>query len=291
MGRLTIPSYYYSYDFVSPRQIYAEVKEEMKSYFVTAVVDDTMFPVYTTQAMQKLGRGTLKIDEALVELENRSACLPENFKYIREVWACHTDFVTIPAPRAIYRSQTYVISPYGDFDPCNPCTCPPVCHTKQQVVTKTTGEMVFTFEHAHRLRPGTRATLTHCADDCISRSQDATDTFHIDGGKIFTAFDHGMLHIIYYQTSYDEADNQLVPDNYRIREYLKSFIKYKMYEQIFNEVSDESFNQAERKYLLYKQEYLDAFMGADAEIKKETLQQKVNSIHAARRRMDRYIIR
>lgn len=292
MGGLTFSSYYYTQEFVSPQQLYAEVKEEMKSYFATAVVDDTMFPIYTSNALQKLGRGTLQIDEVVLELENRSVCLPANFKYIREVWACRTEFLSVPDPRAVYSSQSYVIAPYGDFDPCEPCACPaPTCSTKKQVVTKTTGETIFSFEHHYKLSPGSRSTLNHCANECVQRSLDADDTFHIDGNKLSTAFTTGFLHIVYYKLDYDESDFQLIPDNYRIREYLKAFLKYKMYEQIFNEVSDESFSQAERKYQIYKQEYHDAFIGADAEVKKETLQQKVNSIHASRRRMNKYLIR
>lgn len=291
MARVILPSYYYTYDFVSPQELYAEVKEEMKSYFSTAVIDDTMFPIYTTRALQKLGRASFKIDEVLIDLENSIACLPEDFKYIREVWTCHTHYTVIPDLRAVYRSQTYIIAPHGDFDPCDPCTCPPVCSTKRQVVSKTTGETIFSFEHIHRLHPGTQATLAVCADGYAIRGTSVTDAFHIDGGKIFTGINTGILHIVYYKDLYDEADFQLIPDNYRIMEYLKAFIKYKMYEQIFNEVSDESFSQAERKYQLYKQEYNDAFIAADAEVKKETLQQKVNSIHAARRRMNKYLIR
>jgi hypothetical protein len=291
MGGLTFPSYYYTQEFVSPQQLYAEVKEEMKSYFATAVVDDTMFPIYTTNALQKLGRGTLRIDEALLELENNSVCLPADFKYMREVWACQTEFLAIPDPRAVYSSQTYVIAPYGDFDPCEPCACPPTCSTKKQVVTKTTGETILSFDHSYKLSPGSRSTLNHCANECSIRSQNAEDTFHIEGNKLFVTFTTGFLHIVYYKLEQDESDFQLIPDNYRIQEYLKAFIKYKMYEQIFNEVSDESFSQVERKYQIYKQEYNDAFISADAEVKKETLQQKVNSIHAARRRMNKYLIR
>lgn len=290
MGAVILPSFYYTYDFVSPQEIFAEVTEEMKSYFITGVIDDTMFPVYIKNALSKLGRTSLKIDETLIELENKSACLPEDFKYVREIWTCNTEFITVPDPRSIYSTSCYQIGPYSQYDRCEQPP-PPACSTQKQAVYKTSGELVFTFEHHLQLKPASGKTLSSCAPECQNRSQSGTNTFYIDGNRISTTAQTSFLHLIYYKLEFDESDFQLIPDNYRIKEYLKAFIKFKMYEQIFNEVSDETFNQVERKYQIYKQEYLEAFILADAEIKKETLQQKINSIHAARRRMHKYIIR
>lgn len=271
--------------------MYAEIKEEMKSYFATGVVDDTMFPIYTESALKKIGRATYKIDEVIVELSNLSACLPADFSFIREVWSCQSSYFTMPNPGALYSSNTYVISPGGDFDSCNPCSCPETCDKKFQVVSKTTTQTILTFNHSYRLKPGNRNVLNLCSKDCDAISKDAPDIFDIRDGKIFTGFTEGTLHIIFYKKEFDDSEFQLIPDNHRIIEYIKAFLKYKMYEQIFNEVADESFNQAERKYQLYKQEYYDAYINADAEVKKQTIGQKISSIHAASRRMNKYIIR
>lgn len=261
----------------------------MKSYFATGVVDDTMFPIYTRKALDKLQKAAYKIDEVILELENGAACLPADFSYVREVWACITSHLSVPLPSARYHSKTYVISPTGNFDACNPCSCPENCDRKFQVLEKTMGQVIFSFNHSYRLKPGSRNAQSFCASDCLTH--DGWDTFDLRDGKIITAGSDGILHLIYYKKGYDEDQYELIPDNFRIAEYIKAFIKYKVYEQIFNEVADESFNQAERKYQIYKQEYNDAYISADAEVKKQTIRQKVNSFHAASRRMNKYIIR
>ena len=54
-------SYYYKYNFVSPEPIFAEVKEELRSYFDTGMVDDILFPKYVEDCLKRLGRSSYKI--------------------------------------------------------------------------------------------------------------------------------------------------------------------------------------------------------------------------------------
>ena len=56
-------SYYYKYKFTSPQPTYAIVKEELKSYFDTGIVDDLMFPTYLNKCLSKLSRATKPISE------------------------------------------------------------------------------------------------------------------------------------------------------------------------------------------------------------------------------------
>jgi hypothetical protein len=61
----------------------------------------------------------------------------------------------------------------------------------------------------------------------------------------------------------------LIPDNYRIREFVEAFIKYKVIETLTNQVNDETYNQLERKMVNYKQMADEAFIMADIEVKKQ----------------------
>lgn len=78
-------SYYYKYDFVSPESIIAEVKEELKSYFDTGIVDDTLFPIYIEDCLKRLGRSSYKIVENVFNIENYTCKLPSDFAGIREI--------------------------------------------------------------------------------------------------------------------------------------------------------------------------------------------------------------
>src|SRR5689334_22510217 len=77
---------YYKYDFVSPEPIFALVKEELKSYFNTGMVDDILFPVWTDKCLKRLGKGSYDIKQDLVHIDNFKGKLPSDFNSIREAW-------------------------------------------------------------------------------------------------------------------------------------------------------------------------------------------------------------
>jgi hypothetical protein len=78
-----------------------------------------------------------------------------------------------------------------------------------------------------------------------------------------------VVHLIFYATEYDSGGNQMIPDNFRIREYIEAFIKFKVFETLTNQLTDETFNQIQQKMLFYKQLADEAFIMADIEIKKQ----------------------
>lgn len=285
---------YYTYEFISPESLYAEIKVEMRSYFNTGVLNDTMFPIYTKHCLRRFNRSTYDIDETIIKLDNYSAELPLGFKYAREVWACSNVVETRRLPGAIYHQETCVVSPYGDYDRCNPCdTCIPDCNTEHKIYFKTTEFFHYQYSTSHLLRPGNIQVKDHCSGDCINFSEHVHehDIFDIRGGRIHTNYCDGHIRLVYYKDPDDECGEVPIPDNFRIREYIKAYIKYRLYEQLYNEVTDETFNQVAQKYQFYKQEYNDAYINADAEVKKQTIYQKRDSINRLRHRLDKYKIR
>lgn len=285
---------YYTYDFVSPEEIYAEVKAEMRSYFNTGVINDTLFPIYTRKCIRKLNRSTYDIDETILKLDNYSADLPLGFQFVRELWVCTNVTETRKVPGGVYHQETCVVSPYGDYDRCNPCnTCPPDCNSEHKIYYKTTEFYHFRYNISHLLKPGNLSVRSRCSPDCINFADWISDihTFDIRGNKVYTNFENGYLRLVYYKEPLDEEGDIMIPDNFFIQEYIKAYLKYKMYEQIYNEVTDETFNQVAQKYAEYKQQYYDAHILADAEVKKQTVYQKRRSIQRMRSRLYPYIIR
>ena len=82
----------------------------------------------------------------------------------------------------------------------------------------------------------------------------------------------------------------MVPDNYRIKEYIELFIKYKMFETLTNQCNDETFNQLQQKMVNYKQLSDEAFIMADLEVKKQTVYQKRDNIKRSLNRFRMYEI-
>ena len=275
-------SYYYKYEFVSPEPVYSTIKEELKSYFDTGAIDDLMFPTYLDKCLKKLGRSSYVIQETYLDVCDFEARLPDNFFAVREAWMCTSvDARPYQSANSFYsqaESQTTIqVSPVisnqtpctndGCSDPgCDGLTCMPVLI---QAVYKTNNSVNRSVQRQYLLKPGNISVKAHCTLDCANIGSSSVDSFDIRDNKFVTNFRNGTVHLVFYCYEYDTIGNQMIPDNYRIREFVESFIKYKMFELLVNQINDETFNQLQQKLVYYKQLHDEAFIMADIEIKKQ----------------------
>jgi hypothetical protein len=288
-------SYYYKYNFISPEPVYATVKEEFKSYFDTGAVDDLMFPTYLDKCLRKLVRTTYVISQEILYINDYQARLPDNFFAVREAWMC-TAVNGFPYQQAnSFYSQaatatTIQVSPITTDCPIpSPCCgnvgCDGSCMPELvQTVYKTNNQTAVSYRREYLLKPGNISAQGNCGVDYTNNwefyaqappineftpGSSWYDSFDIRDNKFVTNFRNGVVHLLFYSTAYDPGGNQLIPDNYRIREYIEAFIKYKVIETLTNQVNDETYNQLERKMMNYKQQSEEAFIMADIEIKKQ----------------------
>lgn len=306
-------SNYYKYQFVSPEPVYATIKEELKSYFDTGAIDDLMFPTYLGKALNKLGRTSYVISQDILYVEDFEARLPDNFYAVREAWLC-TEIPGNPyqSANSFYSqaaSQTTIqVSPViSNGVACtNPqCTsgCPECMPDIIQAVYKTNNQVARSYRHEYLLRPGTISAQKNCglqytnnwemyADTPVitqfTPGSASYDSYDIRDNKLITEFRNGVVHLLFYATEFDETGNQLIPDNYRIREYVEAFIKFKMFETLTNQTNDETFNQLQQKMMYYKQMYEEAYIMADIEIKKQTPWEKQRRIKNDLNRFNMY---
>lgn len=288
-------SYYYKYNFTSPEIVYSTVKEELKSYFDTGAVDDLMFPTYLDKCLRKLGRATYVISEDILNVYDFEARLPDNFYAMREAWMM-TETPQYPYQTAnSFYSQaadltTIQVSPRTTDHACTNLDCTePTCDGSCmpeiiQTVYKTNSQSARSFTRQYLLKPGNISAKASCnlsytdswsfvnAPAPISEftpGSSGYDSFDIRDNKFVTNFRNGVVNIIFYATEYDGGGNQMIPDNFRIREYIEAFIKYKVFETLSNQINDETFQQIQQKLGYYKQLSEEAFIMADIEIKKQ----------------------
>jgi hypothetical protein len=307
-------SYYYKYNFTTPEIVYSTVKEELKSYFDTGAIDDLMFPTYADKCLRKLGRSSYVISEQILYIEGFEARLPDNFFAMREAWMC-AEIPQLPYQSAnSFYSQaasrtTIQVSPViSGGQPCTnlECTtgCPECMPDLIQAVYKTNSQITRSFTQSYLLKPGNISARRNCSLDYNNNPQaygyngvanhssspgsSAADSFDIRDNKFVTNFQNGVVQIIFYANEYDGAGNQMIPDNYRIREYIEAFIKYKMFETLSNQVNDETFQQIQQKLVYYKQLSEEAFIMADIEIKKQDVYAKQRRVTQDLNRLNMY---
>jgi hypothetical protein len=290
-------SYYYKYNFVSPEPVYSTVKEELKSYFDTGAVDDLMFPTYLDKCLRKLGRATYVISEQALVIEDFEARLPDNFFAVREAWMCAEIAMRPYQDASSFYSQaasltTIQVAPLTvGGEPCNSPTCyNPNCDGTCmpeliQAVYKTNCSTPRSYQRQYLLKPGNISARQNCSveytnawsftENTTTNNRNFTpgsssyDSFDVRDNKFVTNFRSGIVHLIMYAVEYDGGGNQMIPDNYRIREFVEAFLKYKVFETLSNQINDETFNQIQQKMLYYKQLCDEAFIMADIEIKKQ----------------------
>lgn len=289
-------SYYYKYNFISPEIVYSTVKEEFKSYFDTGAIDDLMFPTYLEKCLLKLGRATYVIQEEVLYISDYEARLPDNFYAVREAWLC-TAVNGFPYQQAnSFYSQaatatTIQVSPitYGGPSCPSPCCgnvgCDGSCMPEIiETVYKTNNQAPVLYQREYLLKPGNISARRNCGVEYTNNwefyaqapplneftpGSAGYDSFDIRDNKFVTNFRNGIVHLIFYATEYDQVGNQMIPNNFRVREYIEAFIKYKMMETLTNQTNDETFNQLQQKLAYYKQQAEEAFIMADIEIKKQ----------------------
>jgi hypothetical protein len=298
-------SYYYKYNFTTPEIVYSTVKEELKSYFDTGAIDDLMFPTYLDKCLRKLGRSSYVITESPLYIEDFEARLPDNFYAVREAWA------VAEVPQLPYQSANSFYSQAADVttiqvtpvvsggpactnldctnDDCDGSCMPEII----QAVYKTNNQIARSYTLSHLLKPGNISARRNCDVSYTDAwnfngggaglggstpGSSSIDSFDIRDNKFVTNFRNGIVHLVFYATEYDAGGNQMIPDNFRIREYIEAFIKYKVFETLSNQINDETFDQIQKKLAYYKQLSEEAFIMADIEIKKQDVYAKQRRI-------------
>jgi hypothetical protein len=294
-------SYYYKYEFVSPEPVFATIKEEFKSFFDTGAVDDLLFPTYLDKCLKKLGRTTYTIVPYILDICDFEARLPDNFYAVREAWLCaEIPLPSYQTPNSFYSqtasATTIQVGP-TTTDQNNTCSnhdcsnvdCNGECLPSLiQVVYKTNNEVARSLSKQYLLKPGNISVKDHCDLHCANFASNSVDSFDIRGNKFVTNFRHGSVFLLMYATEYDEIGNQLIPDNYRIREFVEAFIKYKIMEMMTNQTTDETFNQLQQKLVYYKQLCDEAYIMANIEVKKQDVYTKQRRIVQDLNRLNMY---
>ena len=307
-------SYYYEYNFTTPEKIYATVKEELKSYFDSGAVDDMMFPTYLDKCLRKLGKSSYTIAGTMLRIDDFQARLPDNFHAVREAWMCaEIDGGSYQFPSSFYsqaaNSCTIQVSPMtvnGQScvdNVCAPDSCDPCMPNIVQAVYKTNNSVILNYQRKYLLKPGNISVRSQCDVNYMANWQNYSqermmnqftpyssdyDSFDIRDNKFVTNFRYGDVNLVFYATDYDSEGNQMIPDNYRIMEYIEAFIKYKVFETLLNQITDETFNQIQQKLQYYKTLSDEAYILAEIEIKKQTAWDKQRRIKKQLKRLNMY---
>lgn len=268
------------FNFISAEVIISEIKQELNSYFDSGSVKETLIPTHINAALRKLGILSLEQKEVMLPINHFLGYLPKDFMYVKDAFLC-TESTTVTQATPHFKNKYYKrVDCDGD--------CGPQVNEMFEVWEEYRQDEVITHSKPKLLRVHF-GSKSYCASDCKGINQLDSDEIKIYDKKIHTTFDKGNIIFKYYSQPFDEF-GPLIPEVVEIEEYIKYYIGFKLFEQLWNSVSDESVNIIERKLQYYKQNYMGKYESALNTLKTQSRQQLRDSIARQSNRYIKYYI-
>jgi hypothetical protein len=82
----------------------------------------------------------------------------------------------------------------------------------------------------------------------------------------------------------------MVPEILEVEEYVKSYLKFKFFEQLWHSVVDESQRQVEAKFQYYRQDQLNKLQAANGFLLTYSKQQMADNVARTRARFNKFYI-
>lgn len=308
-------SKYDNFEFISAETLITEVKQQLKSYFDSGSLTEVMIPTYVSTALRKLKHMVLEWKDDILIMENYKVKLPSDFAYLDDVYLCNrVDVVTGAVNTTIYDyyKKTY---------------CNDSCENEYETFSTTTTRIPqwVSTQLQPTLLKVYYGSKSYCFSTCTGISN-STSTGSVNGSviippdgttpipgvhnidqqvrahdlqsilevkinkKTLTAnFETGTLYLKYYSIPEDEY-GPMIPEVVEVEDYIKAYVTFMLFDQLYNAVTDESINIISQKRALYRQEYYGKYEGALNMLKTQTKQQIRDGINKDRKRFIKYII-
>lgn len=309
-----------NYKLISTKNLVARLKEEMRSYFNTGAIDDLLFNIWILDCIAKFENTYRPIQPAVLDLYGNKCPLPCDFHSVQEVWLCATiDKGPIKAPGQFYYQTDCRINPApAAGEACGPCVdgyqcftgdeiqqpvgLPSLCDVPEQyrVTHKVNTWMNFSYTVSCMLKPGNFKTIGKCNDNCANLNLNTytVDTFDIIGDNLVTSFFSGTVYLAYYgdwaivpEDEGPDAGYYMIPDNKPFYDYVYHYLRFMIYQQLFDQSTDETFNQIMAKRNDAEDKYWMSYNNARAYSMSPDIYGIQKSIVRSYNKNNRYLLR
>lgn len=275
---------YANTNFISSEPLIAEVKQELKSYFEAGAISEVMIPTYVDQALRKLRVMVLKPEELVLSFHDYKSELPCDFGLLDYAIYYDSEISWSQGVNSVRGSW------YKSIQCTNGCVD---CGLKQEMyetVSVTTPGFKITMKKPTWIKVyyGSKGL---CVEDCPNLSTSSNDVIQIHPNKTVTAtFETGCIYVRYFSRPMDDDNLPMVPEILEVEEYIKSYLKFKFFEQLWHSVVDESQRQVEAKFQYYRQDQFNKLQAANGYLLTYTKQQMADNVVKMRNRFIKYHI-
>lgn len=274
---------YDNINYITSEPLIAEVKQELKTYFEAGAISEVLIPSFIDQALRKLKVLALRPEEAIIRFENYKSELPYDF-YLLDYALSYETNITWETGIQSYSGYWYKNIETG----CDGCDTR--IETFEQITVPGPGYRI-SLKVPRWIRVYADSTSL-CVDGCENLKVSSTDIIKINQHKKASAsFQEGCVYIRYFSRPVDDYGIPMIPEVLEVEEYIKSYLKYKFFEQMWHSVMDESTKQVTDKLMYYKKEQLEKLQAAFNYLMTKSKQQIADSIVRTRKRFTKFHIR
>jgi predicted nucleic acid-binding protein len=270
---------YKNFNFISSETIVAEVKQRLFTYFDSGALKEVMIPTYIHNAMRRLRVMTMEYKEDFISIENYKGRLPKDLMYLKDAFLCNK----------LYQIAHDVHT--NTYEYYKKIYCNDDCGNEYETFSQTTQTLPNWIET--KLDPQLLrvyyTSKADCSEDCKGLYANTDNVITIHKKTISTTFETGQIYLQYYISPEDEH-GPMIPEVIEVEDYIKNTLYLRLYEDLFNNISDESINVIQNKMSYYKQEHRLSYESALNRLKEETKQQTRDNIAKQRRRFIKFQI-
>jgi len=275
---------YDNINYITSEPLIAEVKQELKSYFEAGAVSEVLIPSFIDQALRKLKVLVLRPEEAVIRFENYKSELPSDFYLLDYALSYSSDIYWDTASGSMIGSWYKSIQTDG-------CVTDASSIEMYEAITIPLPGFRITLQRPKWIRVYAESTSL-CVEGCENLKVSSTDIIKINQHKKASAtFQEGCVYIKYFSRPFDEDGIPMIPEVLEVEEYIKAYLKYKFFEQMWHSVMDESTKQVTEKLMYYKREQLEKLQAAYNYLMTKSKQQIADSIVRTRNRFNKFHIR
>lgn len=228
-----------SHSYLQQYRTFDELMESVRVDLPIQANEDQIRPEQLIKVVQlvnhDLGLRIQQEKEAVIEIENHKARLPEDFHILNFALLLGSFRVETPVIHGRHTEER-IIEPEPDevLTTTPSCSsCRPVklteCGTTYQVVETFKPNEVRIYEHFFPLKIGSSKFV---GKQCINLGHSGPNHATIRDGFIFTNFESGKIYLHYLGDMVDEDGNLLVADHPRLNEYYEYKVKQRIFENL-----------------------------------------------------------
>lgn len=240
------------------KQIFAEVKNALKSYDESGLIDEITLRMWLRSEIKSFGTNVMVLTDDIIEVKNGKAKLPDDFWALKEAWKYKPSHFRLNSGsledlEKFDYWRTRVIQ-HG-FVNDNDGTCNNECTIKEEVHFKGNYANVY-YGSPTLLRLTTGFNKKATTKDCINlpgyvKRQDKNE-INILGNTLQTEFRSGFIYIVYRAIPTEDGEI-IIPETQHdaLYKYLLSFLKLKAMEELW--LNNDDPNLGNKISYLYQQ--------------------------------------